>query len=116
MSNNIVHTQDFQSVLRQIQQTRTRVFEQANTALIDLYWYIGGTISQRVLASFERTKLSNPKLSAVLRELHPTIGNHFKNSYVLEFLGLPEVHMPDKKLLQTKLHALCVNAEATDEQ
>jgi predicted nuclease of restriction endonuclease-like (RecB) superfamily len=187
MSNNIIHAQDFQSVLLQIQQTRTRVFEQANTALIELYWHIGETISQRVqsagwgkgvvtelarfiaqndpsikgfsdknlwrmkqfyetyqeddklsalvrelpwthntiifsrcktaeereyylnvsigeryssrelerqidAASFERTKLSNPKLSAVLRELHPTIGNHFKNSYVLEFLGLPEAH------------------------
>ncbi|MBL0317952.1 MAG: DUF1016 family protein [Alphaproteobacteria bacterium] len=186
MSNNIIHTQDFQSVLLQIQQTRTRVFAQANTALIELYWHIGETISQRVqsagwgkgvvtelarfiaqndptikgfsdknlwrmkqfyetyredeklatlwrelpwshnrlimtlkskeerefylrltvkerlsvrelerqidAASFERTKLSNPKLSPLARELHPTIGNHFKNSYVLEFLGLPEAH------------------------
>lgn len=186
MNNNMIHAQDFQSVLLQIQQTRTRVFAQANTALIELYWHIGETISQRVASagwgkgvvtelakfiaqndpsikgfsdknlwrmkqfyetyqndeklstlwrelpwshnrlimtlkskeerefylhlaaeerlsvrelerqidtvSFERIKLNNLKLSAALRELHPTIGNHFKNSYVLEFLGLPEAH------------------------
>jgi hypothetical protein len=36
--------------------------------------------------------MGNPKLSAVLRELHPNIVNTFKDSYVLEFLGLPTVH------------------------
>lgn len=43
-------------------------------------------------ATFERTMLGNQKLSAVLREIHPTIGNTFKDSYVLEFLGLPATH------------------------
>jgi RecB family endonuclease NucS len=32
------------------------------------------------------------KLSPVVRELHPAIGTTFKDSYVLEFLGLPPVH------------------------
>lgn len=41
---------------------------------------------------YERTMLGNQKLSAVLKELHPTIDNTFKDSYVLEFLGLPEVY------------------------
>ncbi|WP_257873870.1 DUF1016 domain-containing protein [Hymenobacter sp. J193] len=27
-----------------------------------------------------------------MRELHPTAGQAFKDSYVLEFLGLPEAH------------------------
>lgn len=40
---------------------------------------------------FERSKLDT-KLSAVLRELHPDISNSIKNSYVLEFLGLPANH------------------------
>ncbi|NJR43700.1 MAG: DUF1016 domain-containing protein [Akkermansiaceae bacterium] len=44
---------------------------------------------------------SKPKLSAVLRELHPTIGSTFKDSYVLEFLGLPSVH--NESDLQTAL-------------
>jgi predicted nuclease of restriction endonuclease-like (RecB) superfamily len=50
MSNKLVpsHPQDFAEVLRQIQQTRQRVFAQANTALIDLYWRIGKTISHKV--------------------------------------------------------------------
>jgi predicted nuclease of restriction endonuclease-like (RecB) superfamily len=34
----------------------------------------------------------NQKLSAVLRELHPTINNTLKDNYVLEFLGLPTQH------------------------
>jgi predicted nuclease of restriction endonuclease-like (RecB) superfamily len=40
--------QDFAEVLRQIQQTRQLVFAQANTALIDLYWSIGQTLSHKV--------------------------------------------------------------------
>lgn len=43
-------------------------------------------------SQFERTVLGNQKLSAVLRELHPTIDNTFKDSYTLEFLGLPTTH------------------------
>ena len=41
---------------------------------------------------FERTMIGNQKLSAPLRELHSDIENTFKDSYVLEFLGLPEEH------------------------
>lgn len=41
---------------------------------------------------FERTMLSNTKLSPVAREIHPTITNSFKDSYIFEFLGLPEHH------------------------
>ncbi len=43
-------------------------------------------------ASFERTTLSPPKLSAALRVLQPAVGEVFKDRYVLEFLGLPEPH------------------------
>ena len=187
MNNLLTHTQDFQNLLLQIQQTRARVFAQANTALIELYWHIGETISQRVqsagwgkgvvtelarfiaqndptikgfsdknlwrmkqfyetyqgdeklsplvrelpwthntiifsrcktagereyylnlyrlenmtkrelerqidAATFERTMLGNVKLSPAARELYPAIAQHFKNTYVLEFLGLPEAH------------------------
>lgn len=52
---------------------------------------------------FERAALSNQKLSAVLRELHPLANNSFKDNYVLEFLGLPEEHSERK--LQTALVA-----------
>ena len=44
----VSHSQDFAEVLGHIQQARQRVFAQANTALIDLYWRIGQTLSHKV--------------------------------------------------------------------
>ena len=44
---------------------------------------------------FERTLIGNQKLSTVLRELHPVIDYTFKDSYSLEFLGLPAEHSED---------------------
>jgi predicted nuclease of restriction endonuclease-like (RecB) superfamily len=42
-------------------------------------------------AQFERS--AQPvKLSAALRELQPAVGSVFKDTYILEFLGLPEPH------------------------
>jgi len=38
----------FSEVLQNIQQARHKIFSQANTALIDLYWQIGLTISHKV--------------------------------------------------------------------
>jgi predicted nuclease of restriction endonuclease-like (RecB) superfamily len=38
----------FSEVLQHIQQARHKIFSQANTALIDLYWQIGRTISHKV--------------------------------------------------------------------
>ncbi|TCD28165.1 DUF1016 domain-containing protein [Pedobacter psychrodurus] len=41
---------------------------------------------------FERSIIGNTKLSTVLRELHDELENSFKDSYVFEFLNLPEPH------------------------
>lgn len=41
---------------------------------------------------FARAVLNPPKLSTVLRETHPTADNYLKDSYFLEFLGLPPEH------------------------
>ncbi|MDU1892795.1 MAG: PDDEXK nuclease domain-containing protein [Dysgonomonas sp.] len=41
---------------------------------------------------FERTMIGNTKLSPVVREIYPDIANSFRDSYILEFLGLPESH------------------------
>ena len=41
---------------------------------------------------FERSLLHPPKLSTVLRELHPQAADFFKDIYSLEFLGLPAEH------------------------
>ena len=54
------HSQDFAEVLGHIQQTRQRVFAQANTALIDLYWR---------MKQFSETYQGNAELSTLLREL-----------------------------------------------
>ncbi len=194
--------QDFNEVLRQIQESRQKVFTQVNIALIDLYWLIGKTISHKVqteawgkgvvselaryiaqndpeikgfsdknlwrmkqfyetyqtneklmplvrelawthntiifsrcktteereyylnlcraeryssreldrqinASQFERVMMGHSKLSAVLRELHPSVGNTFKDSYVLEFLGLPPVHSENelKKALARHMKA-----------
>lgn len=50
MSNKALldHANAFSDLLMQIQQTRQRVFAEANTALIELYWHIGQTISDKV--------------------------------------------------------------------
>jgi predicted nuclease of restriction endonuclease-like (RecB) superfamily len=50
---------------------------------------------------FERAMLGNQKISAVLREVHPSIDHTLKDNYVLEFLGLPMEH--EEKELQTAL-------------
>ena len=41
---------------------------------------------------FERAVLKPPQLSAALTQMHPDAGNAFKDSYVVEFLDLPEGH------------------------
>jgi predicted nuclease of restriction endonuclease-like (RecB) superfamily len=43
-------------------------------------------------ALFERTVLDPPKVTAVLTQIHPEALSIFKDSYVLEFLGLPGDH------------------------
>jgi predicted nuclease of restriction endonuclease-like (RecB) superfamily len=40
--------QDFADILRQIQRTRQKVFVQANTALMELYWHVGQVVSDKV--------------------------------------------------------------------
>jgi predicted nuclease of restriction endonuclease-like (RecB) superfamily len=50
-------------------------------------------LDRQISASlFERTMLGNAKLSPVVRETHPDIASVIKDSYVFEFLGLPESH------------------------
>lgn len=76
----MAHQQDFGEVLHHIQQTRQKVFAQANTALMALYWHVGGIISQ--------------KLSAALRVLQPAMVAQY------------QLQLPDKKLIAAKRHEL----------
>jgi predicted nuclease of restriction endonuclease-like (RecB) superfamily len=41
---------------------------------------------------FERAVLSKPKLSPVMREIHPNADEVFKDSYLVDFLRLPDLH------------------------
>ena len=41
-------------------------------------------------STFERVVLSNAKLPVSIKEAHPDIANSLKDSYIFEFLGLPE--------------------------
>jgi predicted nuclease of restriction endonuclease-like (RecB) superfamily len=47
-TNELQNKKEFSEVLNKIQETRKKVFNHINTALIDLYWQIGQFISYRV--------------------------------------------------------------------
>lgn len=50
-------------------------------------------LERQISASlFERTMIGNSKLSTALRESNHDLANTFKDSYVFEFLNLPEPH------------------------
>ena len=55
-------------------------------------WQVREVARQIDASLFERTVLTPPKLSTLLRELHPAAGEVFKDAYMLEFLGLPDEH------------------------
>lgn len=50
-------------------------------------------LDRQISASlFERTMIGNKKLSTALREVNSNISNTFKDSYIFDFLNLPEQH------------------------
>jgi predicted nuclease of restriction endonuclease-like (RecB) superfamily len=55
-------------------------------------WQVREVARQIDSALFERAILHPPKLSTVLRELHPQAAGFFKEIYQLEFLGLEDGH------------------------
>jgi len=55
-------------------------------------WAVREVARQIDGALFERAVLARPKLSTALRESHPGAEREFKDSYLVEFLDLPEAH------------------------
>jgi len=55
-------------------------------------WNVRELARQIGAAAFERSLLGKPKLSTVLRELHPAAAEDFKDVYSLEFLDLAAGH------------------------
>jgi predicted nuclease of restriction endonuclease-like (RecB) superfamily len=50
-------------------------------------------LDRQISASlYERTMIGNTKLSTTLREIHPNALDSFKDSYIFDFLNLPEPH------------------------
>lgn len=50
-------------------------------------------LDRQITASlFERTMIGNTKLSTALREMNSDLSNTFKDSYIFDFLNLPEQH------------------------
>jgi predicted nuclease of restriction endonuclease-like (RecB) superfamily len=107
------HDEKHAALVRQIPWTHnTLIFARCKTVEERAYYlectlnegYSSRELDRQINSlQFERTAMGNQKLSAVLRELHPTIDNTFKDHYVLEFLGLPTPHSEDnlqKALIQ----------------
>jgi YhcG PDDEXK nuclease domain len=80
-------------------------------------------------ALIKRVIMGNPKLSAVLRELHNSIGVllcHDKDDEVVEYLlsrnlspiliAKYQFQLPDKKLIQAKLHELFTHVLDGDDE
>jgi predicted nuclease of restriction endonuclease-like (RecB) superfamily len=55
-------------------------------------------------ALFERTVLTPPRVAPAVREIHPEALSVFRDSYTLEFLGLPQAHT------ETDLHHGLINS------
>ena len=55
-------------------------------------WPVREVARQITTSLFERTVLHPVKLSTALREGHPQAAEFFKDSYIFEFLGLPQDH------------------------
>jgi predicted nuclease of restriction endonuclease-like (RecB) superfamily len=56
------------------------------------HWQVREVARQIDSHLFARSVLNPPKVSTVLKQLHPTAGTFFKDTYFLEFLGLPATH------------------------
>jgi len=59
---------------------------------IQQQWSVREVARQIDGALFERAILNPPKLSTVLRELHPGAESVFRDAYLVEFLDLPPAH------------------------
>ena len=60
---------------------------------------------QIISGIFERTKIAQTKLSPVMKELPQKVSDTFKDTYVFEFLGLPEKHS-ESDLQKSLVHNL----------
>ena len=90
------HPQDFADVLGQIQQARQRVFAQANTALMELYWRVGQTLSHKVAqAGWGKGVIA--ELARYIAQADPTIKG-FSDKNLWRMKQFYETYGDDEKL------------------
>ena len=87
----------FTDIFQLIKQSRTNAIKAVNVERINLYVkqenYSKRELDRQISASlFERTMIGNSKLSLTVRESNKDFSNTFKDSYVFEFLNLPDPH------------------------
>jgi len=90
------------ALLRELSWTNNLLIISKTKSIQEKEFYIKLTIQERYSsrelerqldsALFERMLLSDKKLSAVLREVHPKAEETFRDSYMLDFLSLPVIH------------------------
>ena len=92
----MAHPPDFGQVLHHIQQTRQTVFAQANTALMALYWQVGGIISQKLVqASWGKGVVT--ELAQYIAQADPTIKG-FSDKNLWRMKQFFEAYQGDEKL------------------
>lgn len=87
---------EFSDVLKQIRQSRQKVFTHINTALIDLYWRIGEFISDKVKTQVWGKKVV-ADLAAYIAKHDPEIKG-FSDKNLWRMKQLFEIYQKDEKL------------------
>ena len=90
------YPQDFAEVLGHIQQARQRVLAQANTALIDLYWRIGQTLSHKVVQAVWGKGVVS-ELARYIAQADPTI-HGFSDKNLWRMKQFFETYQGDEQL------------------
>lgn len=93
---NSRYSPEFGEVLQHIQQARHKVFSQINTALIDLYWQVGKTISEKVQSEAWGKGVVS-ELARYLAQTDPSIKG-FSDKNLWRMKQFYETYQNDEKL------------------
>lgn len=96
--NNPIHdyTASFNPLVQQIQQAQQKAFAQANTTLIDLYWQLGKTLSEKV-KSEDWGKGVVKQLATYIAQIDPTLKG-FSDKNLWRMKQFYEAYGDDAKL------------------
>lgn len=90
------------ALTRQLSWTNNTIIFSRSKSIEEQEFYLNLTLQEKYSSRelerqinssvFERTMIGNTKLSALPREIHNEVQNIFKDSYVFDFINLPEPH------------------------